>query len=183
MKLTHHSTPSRSFVLLTIVVLLTAYAALVLTRINRLYTEVTTDQPTEQPIVQPPTNQPTIADIPSLNSDDWVEYSDDKYPFTILVPKGWRIRINDQMADFYLVSITQSKPQSLVSLFVGREQPEKIAFLPSKTMKTRQGYTVTNYDNKIYQLKVGEFYYSFDGSEAPEAQDVLWEIVNSAKLE
>lgn len=180
MKLTHHSTPSRSFILLTIIVLCTVYAALVLTRINKLYLEET-----EVPAPQPTTlteSERTLEQIPQLDTTDWVEYNDDVYPFTIYVPKGWRIKLNDQIENLYLVSITQTSPQSLIRIFITKVEPERPALTPTQTFKTNSGYEVTNYNNTIYQVKVGDVYYTFDGSAAPESKDLLKTIVSSTIL-
>ncbi|HMR55300.1 MAG TPA: hypothetical protein PKD34_01760, partial [Candidatus Doudnabacteria bacterium] len=74
MKLTHHSTPSRSFILLTFIVLCAVYAALVLTRINRVYEPegdvVSTEQSTESTEIE------TV--ITDVDTSDWGDYNDDQ---------------------------------------------------------------------------------------------------------
>lgn len=182
MRLTHHSTPSRSFILLTIIVLCTVYAALVLSRINRLYQEDVVPTPVSEPTNVTPT-ETALEEIPALDSTDWVEYNDDVYPFTIFVPKGWRIRLNDQIENLYIVSISKISSDNLIKLFIGKTELEPPFGVEGKKFTTSQGYEVTNYNNEIYHVKVGELYYTFDGTAASESKDVLKEIVNSAELQ
>ena len=182
MKLTHHSTPSRSFVLLTIIVLCTVYAALVLTRINKLYLMES------EPVV--PTTQEAAAEASATftqatpaDISNWIEFADEDYPITFLRPQGWRITWSDDLEDIYILSVTRTNPPAQMRIFLTKDAPGEIKNLPSQTFITKNGYTATNYNNQIYVIKEGEYYYTFDGNAAEEYTAELAAMVDSAVLE
>lgn len=174
MQLSHHEIPSRSFVLLTIIVLCTVYAALVLTRINRLYVK-------EQPPVQQ-TAQAQVHGVTPADTTDWEQFEDKDYPLSMLVPEGAQVRTHDDFENLYLVTVSETDMDMLVRIFVGKDQPSEISSLQSKDFTTTTGYAGTNYDNVIYQFKSGDYYYTFDGTATPERAAELMALVNSAEL-
>lgn len=180
MQLTHHSTPSRSFIVLIVIVLCTVYAALVLTRINRLYVD---DAQTTQPEPINNVEAPTLEAVTELDTTDWEEFADKTYPLTIKIPDGWDTTTSDDLENLYLISITQDDPEALIRIFIAKEKPAEIGFLQSRNFTSKLNYSGTNYDNMIYHIKAGELYYTFDGTAAPDYAAELAAIVNSAKLE
>ncbi len=183
MKLTHHSTPSRSFVLLTIIVLCTVYAALVLSRINRLYVEAPA---ATQPIQAQPDNQPTQTSFRQVEAADttrWNEFKDQDYPLTFLRPQGWNVTWNDDVPDLYVVSVTRSNPRAQIKIYLSKIAPAAPQTLSQANYTTANGYLTTNFNNLIYQTKVGEYYYVFDGTDAGEYLPELAGLVNSVRLD
>lgn len=179
MKLTHHSTPSRSFILLTFIVLCTVYAALVLTRINRVYgpqAEVTTTKKLTQP-----TDAKTITT--NVDTTDWANYNDDRFPLIISYPKSLTIDTNTKLEEYYIINLTETTSKASIKIFISDKGFAGTAALAGSDFITKNGYTATNYDNIIYTIKVGEYFYTFDGTNAPNLQNELAEIVNTVTLD
>ena len=179
MKLTHHSTPSRSFILLTFIVLCAVYAALVLTRINRVYEPegdvVSTEQSTESTEIE------TV--ITDVDTSDWGDYNDDQFPLIISHPESLTVGTNTELEGYYIVNLSETTPRTSIKIFISDEGFAGTAALAGSDFITNNGYAATNYDNIIYTIKVGEYFYTFDGTNAPDLQSELAEIVNSATLD
>ncbi|GEM_PF-1436918 len=179
MKLTHHSTPSRSFILLTFIVLCAVYAALVLTRINRVYEPevevVTTEQPTQSPQTETITTD--------VDTTDWEVYNDDQFPLIISHPESLTVDVNTELEGYYIVDLSRTTPRTSIKIFISDEGFAGTAALAGSDFITSNGYTATNYDNIIYTIKVGEYFYTFDGTNAPNLQNELAEIINTVTLD
>lgn len=181
MKLTHHKGPSRSFILITFIVLSTVYAALVLTRIQRLYVEEPTME-TAESTLSPMTSEAAL-NIPELTTIGWAEYTDDTVPLNILVPPNWRTGSTDELEDYHIITLARSAPQSLIRIFVSKHDFAGVSNLRGRAFTTKQGYAATSYDKNIYTIKAGEYYYTFDGINAQSNLDELSTIVQTARLD
>ncbi len=184
MKLTHHSTPSRSFIILIIIVLCTVYAALVLTRINKLYVQDEIDKTISQE--QTPTKEsvpePEFPQVQPADTARWNEFVDQDYPLTFLRPQGWNVTWNDDIDDLYIVYVTRNDPRAQIKIYLTKTEPAEPRAFGKMTFVTANGYEATNYYNNIYQIKYGEYYYVFDGSAAQNYRAELAGIVNTADL-
>lgn len=178
MKLTHHSTPSRSFILLIVITLCTVYAALVLSRINRLYQQETITISPERT-----TTPPITRSLPLLDTSQWREYRDNEVPLIIQAPPGWRITFNKDLDDFYTVVLTRNSPRAQIKIYVSENSFAAIEGLTLQNTTAESKYQFTLYDDSILTTKVGEYYYTFDGVNASEDFDVLSTIAQTAILD
>lgn len=185
MRLTHHSTPSRSFIILTIIVLCTVYAALVLTRINRLYVAEETKDTTEvveQPHQEQKPEQPAFPQVQPADTTNWNKFADQDYPITLLRPQGWNVTWNDDINDLYILYITRNNPRAQIRIYLTKTEPVEPHAFGKMNFTTKNGYQATNFYNNIYHLKYGEYYYVFDGNSAQNYREELAGIVNSVDL-
>lgn len=172
MKLTHHTFASRSFVSLVIIVLAMIYTALFLVRLQNIYIP-------DEPVVA---HHKTQAE--SIDTADWKIYQDQKVPVSFLAPKTWKITTDTKaVPGMYIINIATTKSSGPIKIFVSTDSFAGVTDLKGNPLKVTQNLTVTNYDDLIFTVKAGEYYYTFDGTMSDDHKAELAEIVRSARFE
>ncbi|HMQ02097.1 MAG TPA: hypothetical protein PKD79_03445 [Candidatus Doudnabacteria bacterium] len=180
-KLTHHPTPSRTFILLTVIVLCFVYAALVLSRINHLYEEELTVMVDVNPQM---TNTQAIETEtrPNINTSQWVPYANPNYPMELLIPANWQASNPVQLSGYDILTLNQTNPRAQIRIFISTENFAGVAGLAGRDFTTQNGYNATAYEGNIYTIKAGEYYYTFNGTSASAVANQLLVIIHTAKL-
>lgn len=180
MRLTHHHKSSRSFVILTIVVLTAVFSALVLTRIQRLYELDTT-------IKIPETKAPSELSVNSLDqipeTTEWQLYTDPVYPLSMNIPKGWTVTPNDKYNIDRHLEVKLPSGRTVIRIFISKTGYVDVGGLDGDIQITSTGDNVINYDGIIYATRVGDYYYTYDATGEPLAKNILSEMVDEATYE
>lgn len=172
MRLTHHVKSTRSFILLTIVVILTVYTAVILVRIQSqtLLTDTSSTQPS------------TIHS--SIDTSNWQDYQDRVYPLHVKFPETWKYSADiTTLPGYYTVNLTPQDSKTSIRIYINDKDFVAVDNLKGNQQTIAKNLTVTNYDGLIYTIKVGDYYYTFDGTMAPLSTTELSEIVRLAKFE
>lgn len=168
MRLTHHHYPTRSVIILVIIVLATVYTAFTLLALQQKQLSLKSF------------DAPKIAST-RLNTDDWQTYIDRTYPLDLLVPKDWKVVPDDSYSGFYVVNF-ETRNQGTVKVFISDTQFAGIKTEDGLTFKTNEGIEVTKYDEWLYTAKVDNYYYTFDATLGIDLQKELAEIVRLARF-
>lgn len=172
MKLTHHLKSTRSFILIAFIVLLTVYTAVVLTRIQMRATmnELST-------VGTMPKNQ-------QYDTSDWQKYQDPAYPISISYPETWTYSADIKtLPGFYTINLFPKDSKNSVRIYISEEDFVAVDNLKGNQQTIAKNLTVTNYQDLIYTIKVGDYFYTFDGTLADQYQAELSEIVRLARFE
>ncbi len=168
MKLTHHHTPTRSFIIIIIVVLATVYTAFTLIKLQQQYVINK----------QSGSNNPKITQS-KLNTDNWQNYIDPNYPLNILAPEDWTIDHDEDFSGYYTVNL-KSKNQGVIKIFISQTGFAALNDNKGLVYKTNDGTEITKHDQWLYSAKVGEYYYTFDSTLGIDLEKELSEIIRLA---
>lgn len=172
MKLTHHLKSTRSFIILAFVVLLTAYTAVILSNIQVRTTPKASDEAN------------LIVRNNKLDTSDWQEYLDTSYPLRIYYPETWTYSADiTSLAGFYTVNLYPEDSKTPVRIYISDQDFVAVDNLKGNQQTIAKNLTVTKYDDLIYTIKVGDYYYTFDGTMAESYSEELSEIVRMARFE
>lgn len=172
MNLTHHVKSTRSFILLTIIVLLTVYTAVVLSGIQSR--NVISDVNSTNPINK----------SAQFDTTNWQQYQDTAYPLLIKFPETWTYSADiTSLAGFYTVNLLPPKSKNPIRIYISDKDFVAVDNLKGNQQTIAKNLTVTNYDDLIYTIKVGDYYYTFDGTMNESIKSELSEIVRLARFE
>jgi hypothetical protein len=152
----HIPRSSRIFIGILVITLLVTYLALHFS----LYVANQTlrDAPaipeakTEQAIQQPP-----------VDTTDWQTYTDKKYPLTFLYPKSWTVKAAVNKQKFYDITLNPGAKYPDMHIYVSTDGYYALDGLKQTPAKIG-GQTAFTVSENLYGIKVGEAYYTFDGS-------------------
>lgn len=171
MRLTHHTSPTRSFLIIMIVVLATVYTALTLIHLQWKLEQIA--------------QQKHNMSMPKGNLDtgSWVQYLDKNYPLNLLVPTNWQIYSSEVNGDFYVVHLDPPGKSGSIDIYVSNKGFAGIANPSGTNFYNSSKNIVTEYQDGIFLIKTKEFYYTFDAISATNFHKELLEIVRTARFE
>lgn len=174
-KMKHLTKPTRSFIFIIIITLAAAYGALLMARHQRdhipnyeaqnkaMHASADKDQ-SEQEI---------------LSTKDWKEYSDKAYPLKLKYPPTWKVATDDSMDGYYVVELTPDKNKGVVKVYVSDKD-----YFAMKGLQTEKysynGKTGQVLGDWVYGFKTGDYFYTFDSTEASRPLPELSTIVATA---
>lgn len=179
MRLTHHHKSSRSFILLVTIVLCTVFAALVMTRIQRLY-DVKPQLQIKQ--TEAPSDEQVNFDYIS-NVTEWKEYIDPAFPLKINIPKEWNVVPNTEYSIDRHLELQIPDGRTVIRIFISEESYVAVEGLDGEIEETSTGDDVINYDGIIFATRVGDYYYTYDATSDLNAKDILAKIVDTAEYQ
>lgn len=171
----HHSTPTKSFILLVGVVFLSALLALI------LYDWQNDNLNRNDNINQQENTQTTNNDL--VSTYGWKTYTDINFPLQIQLPEDWTIKTNQNIANIYTITLQPEEPVGNLRIFISEKGFAGIKGLASTDFTTKYGYSGLKIEDGIYAIKNNEYYYTFDGTLNPEIKDTFYTIINNLKFE
>ncbi len=171
MNLTHHIKSTRTFILLTVIVLLTVYTAVALSDIQ------------SSTFVKDDFKKPVVKKS-KMDTSKWQLYNDTAYPIKLLIPETWTYSADKTtLPGFYTINLIPKNSKLGVRVYISDTDFVAVEDLKGNQQTIAKNLTVTNYDDIIYTIKVGDNYYTFDGTTNESAKAELSEIVRLAKFE
>jgi hypothetical protein len=171
MNLTHHIKSTRTFILLTVIVLLTVYTAVALSDIQ---SSTFSKDNFAKPAVQKS----------KFDIKKWQTYEDNAYPLKLLIPETWTYSADKTtLPGFYTINLVPQKSKLGVRVYISNTDFVAVDDLKGNQQTIAKNLTVTNYDDIIYTIKVGDNYYTFDGTTNESVKAELSEIVRLARFE
>ncbi len=172
MKLTHHTKATGSFIALLIIVLVVVYASLLLSKIQK------------RTISQENSPIDYLNRHSKIDTTNWQSYEDNSYPLKLSFPKEWTYSADiTSLAGYYTVNLFPQDSKNPIRVYISDKDFVAINGLSGKPKLIVKDLTATNYEDLIYTIKVGEYYYTFDASLNQSYKEELAEIVRLARFE
>jgi hypothetical protein len=154
--MTHLSFQSKTFVLLLIVALGTAYGAITLSKkvqVDRLPETIVT--PEQKP-----------ATLPTVSTEGWDTYADDEYPLLFKYPSTWKVSSITTEPDYYVLAITKPKNGGELRVYINDQDFYALGGLVSTPIKL-DNEPANAHGQMLASAKVGKYYYTFDAGKGP----------------
>lgn len=107
---------------------------------------------------------------PLIDTTNWTAYQDRAYPIAFLHPKDWTVKGAVNNLKFYDLTLNPAKTNQNIHILISRD-----SFYGLEGMKqtphlvgNQTGFIVS--DNLV-GIKMGEYYYTFDGTMNPDQTD------------
>ncbi len=172
MRLTHHTRATRSFIIIIVLTMLAVYTAFALGRIQNRNANY--DRRDLASMSNPG---------PNLDTSDWQTYTDNAYPLKISYPNTWYYSADrTTIPDVYTINLAPEKDAQPIRIFISKESFIAVDNLKGKQIRIAVGQIATNYDDLVYAVKVGDNYYTFDGTMNEAYKKELAEIVRTARF-
>ncbi len=171
MNLTHHIKSTRTFILLTVIVLLTVYTAVALSDIQS--SSLSKDDLGKVAVQKN-----------KFDTKKWQSYDDNAYPLKLLIPETWTYAADKTtLPGFYTINLAPQNAKLGVRVYISNTDFVAVDDLKGTQQTIAKNLTVTNYDDIIYTIKMGDNYYTFDGTTNESLKPELSEIVRLARFE
>lgn len=170
MKLTHHASPTRSFIIIAIIVLATVYASLLLM-----------DAQLEFAVTNKVAG-PSRLEAGIINTNDWQIYQEEQFQLSLMLPEDWNVTSSEPFPGYYLVDLAPQDDIGSVRIFVSKLGYAGVTDRKQASVTNTSGVKFDTHGDLIYTAKVGDYYYTFDGSIAPSLDEELKQIVRLARF-
>lgn len=153
----HHTKLTRSFVYLLVITLSTAYAAFVLAYHNKhLIPTYGTEFTSRHKVI--------VAERESyMPTEDWIEYTDKRFPITFRHPSNWTVKANTAIPNFYAINLS-TPDKGFISIYIS--ETDYFAFKGFTTKPySVDGFKGMSWRDAIIAVRAGDYYYTFDASQ------------------
>lgn len=172
MRLTHHTRATRSFIILTILTMMVVYTAFALGRIQ------------SRSAYSNRRDLATLSDPGAdLDTSQWQNYSDNAYPLRISYPETWGYSADrTTIPGVYTINLAPTQDAPPIRIYISQENFIAVDHLSGIPIRITGGHIATNYEDLVYAVKVGDNYYTFDGTMNESYKAELAEIVRTARF-
>jgi hypothetical protein len=120
--------------------------------------------------------------IPNIDTSDWQSYQDKAYPISFRFPKEWKVSAGDNQLGFYDIDIIKGEGHQDMHFYISSSDYYGLATFDHTPhmVGTRKGFQAAK---NLVGIKVGEYYYTFDGSYEAEQADEFDAILNSVTFQ
>lgn len=117
-----------------------------------------------------------------LDTTDWKSYIDKNYPISFLYPKTWKISSSINKLGFYDIYLNPGAKFFDIHIYISPKSYAGLEGLPQTPTKVGQqtGFSVSP---NLIGIKVGESYYTFDGSMNSTHTDEFNTLLSTVKFE
>ncbi|QQS23258.1 hypothetical protein IPM19_01685 [bacterium] len=173
MRITHHTLATRSFIIIVLLTMFAVYTAFVLARIQNRNSAA---------------DQRDIASQSDkgekIDSTNWQVYTDNAYPLRISYPETWFYSADrTTIPEVYTINLAPEKDAPPIRIYISKENFVAVDNLKGSPVRIAMGQIATNYDDLVYAIKVGDNYYTFDGTMNEQYKAELAEIVRTARFD
>lgn len=176
----HIPRSSRNFIGLVVITFALTYIALSLSsyKADILLRDIQTQTQTESDKLTTPQEIPR----PLLDTTDWKSYIDKNYPISFLYPKTWKISSSVNKFGLYDIYLNPGAKFYDIHIYISPKTYAGLAGLPQTPTKVGQqtGFSVSP---NLIGIKVGESYYTFDGSMNSTHTDEFNTLLSTVKFE
>lgn len=171
----HIPRATRIFIGLAIVTLLLSYLAINLAEYNE-------NSILTQGNKSIPKQHSNIPVQEMLDTSDWKRYSDPIYPLTFLYPEGWTVETSTNVNGFYDIALTPAKSNTTIDIYISEDGYLGLDGLKEKpyAIGQAQGKIITE---NLIGVKTGEYYYTFDGTLAPQFTNEFYTLLHTVTLQ
>ncbi len=174
----HLTRPTRSFIFLIIIVLVAAYGALILARHQK---NNIPDYGTNSKALSASADQEPVSQDEMVSTKGWQSYDDESYPIKFQYPAKWDVDTDTSMENYYAVELTPSGDKGVIKVYISKQDYFALKGLKTEAFSVN-GATGRMVDNWIYAVKSGEFYYTFDSTQASKPLPELRTIISTAEF-
>ncbi len=154
------NTPTKSFVMLLLFIVLLTYTAVILTK--AVYYRESLSLPTSQ-LKQGESSIKNSSPQVSLDNEAWQKYTNAKYGLSFSYPGSWQPKIYSLDKDYDVIELTGSASPNPIKIYVSSQDYFGMAGLPTKKT-TVGGKPALNVKDVLVGVKNGKLYYTFDAS-------------------
>lgn len=117
-----------------------------------------------------------------LDTSDWKSYEDKTYPLTFLYPKTWTTKSTVNEQEFYDIVLNPGAKFYDIHIYVSTDGYYGLEGLKQTPILigNRQGFSASE---NLAGIKVGEYYYTFDGSMNTTQADEFYTLLDTVKFE
>lgn len=171
---------SRIFIGLVVITFALTYIALSLSTYKAEFTLRNSHPQTQVDDKEPINSQPISRAI--IDTADWKTYIDKNYPISFLYPKTWAIKSSVNKLGFYDIVLNPGAKFADMHIYISKDSYVGLDSLPQTPAKIGKlrGFMVSE---NLVGIKVGESYYTFDGSMNNTQIDEFATLLTTVKFE
>ena len=162
----HISPQSKSFILVLLFVLLSAYGAITLAK--KYQAEFR------------PAESPTNEGVSPVATTDWKTYTDDSYLLSFQYPGDWSVSGSDTVPGFYVIAV-RSRDNSEFRIYINDRNYFAMQGLKTEPI-TIGGKSGGKFGETIAAVKVAQYYYTFDATFAKQHQEEFKALLESVSF-
>lgn len=117
-----------------------------------------------------------------VDTSDWKTYHDKSYPLAFLYPKNWTIKGAVNKSNYYDVDLNPGPTSPDMHIYISHEGYYALEGLKQTPypVGNRSGFTVSN---NLVGIKVGDYYYTFDGSMNNKQADEFSALISTVTFQ
>ncbi len=180
----HIPRSSRIFIGLVIITFALTYIALSLSsyKADFILQDLQSQAQTSKDKLNASGQTPQETPRPLLDTTDWKTYIDKNYPISFLYPKTWKVSSSINKLGFYDIYLNPGAKYFDIHIYIDAKSYAGLEGLPQTPTKVGQqtGFSVSQ---NLIGIKVGESYYTFDGSMNSTHTDEFNTLLSTVKFE
>lgn len=121
-------------------------------------------------------------EIVKVSTEDWESYEDDTYPIAFLHPENWTVKASLNRMGFYDIVLNPGAQFYDMHIYASNDSYYGLEGLKQTPIKIG-GLDGFKYSENLFGIKVGENYYTFDGTLNSTQTAELITLLDTIKFE